>query len=568
MQFLPELKIVVIFLIFMLSAGSTLSGQDAILVRGEWPGRVAQRSFKVIEKSDCEVNGKGVAIKRPGRDIISYGWILNNDTRQVVWNSLQDEEDYYQDTDFRFDNDITLERGNYTLYFATVYNEEGVESEDFDLSKVFDEVIESIKHKGDIDYYKLYLEVRSEDANLESLESISDIRNNQYDIVKILEVNRNEYKKQKFNLKKDTEINIHYTGERKEGQDYDYARIYEMRTHKVVWPNQETLYQHAGGADKNVESFQKLALPAGDYVVSYVTDGSHAFDSWNGLPPKEPAKWGILVSCEKSDSDNVSEEVGEFKPLVDLRGAGNNDNMSQGFEISRDMDLRLICLGEYIDEAYDYGWIEKAGTHEKIWQLNDRNSESAGGHKKNIKYNDIVHLEKGQYILRYISDDSHSYLAWNEAPPYEQELWGISLWPVENSDEEYVKLFDAEKLESENIIVEISRVGDSREISRDFQIEKDGKVRVYAIGEGKAHRMYDTGWIENLDNGVIVWEMTYRKTGHAGGATKNRMYNGPVYLEKGNYRVHFKTDGSHSYNDWNEAPPRDQESYGIKILRE
>lgn len=568
MQSVLKFKNVVIFLIFVLSSGSILSGQEAILVRGEWPGRVAQRSFKVNKKSDCEINGKGVAIKRPGRDIISYGWILNNHTKKVVWNSLQNEKDFYQETNFRFDEDIALEGGDYTLYFATVYNEEGIESEDFDLSKVFDEVIESIRRKGDIDYYRLYLEVRSEGVTLETMESVSETQNNQYDIVKILQVNRNEYKKQKFSLKKDTKIDIHHTGERKEGQNYDYARVYELKTHRVVWPDSETLYKHAGGAEKNVESIQEVNFPAGDYVVSYVTDGSHAYDSWNGLPPSEPGRWGIVVSCKKSDSDKVSDKVAEFNPLVDLRGAGNNDNLFQGFEITQDMDLRLICLGEFIDEAYDYGWIEKAGTHEKIWQLDDRNSEPAGGHKKNVKFNDLIHLEKGQYVLHYISDDSHSYLAWNEAPPYEQELWGISLWPLEKSDEKYVKLFDADEMESENIIVEICRVGDSREISREFQIEKSGKVRVYAIGEGKAHRMYDTGWIENLDNGIVVWEMTYRKTENAGGASKNRMYNGPVYLEKGNYRVYFKTDGSHSYNDWNEALPRDQKSYGIKILRE
>ncbi|MDP9323015.1 MAG: hypothetical protein M3P13_05220, partial [Acidobacteriota bacterium] len=64
-----------------------------------------------------------------------------------------------------------------------------------------------------------------------------------------------------------------------------------------------------------------------------------------------------------------------------------------------------------------------------------------------------------------------------------------------------------------------------------------------------------------------VWEMTYRITEHAGGAAKNRRFDGTVRLPAGDYVVKYETDESHSFGDWNAAPPDDPEMWGITIFR-
>jgi hypothetical protein len=79
--------------------------------------------------------------------------------------------------------------------------------------------------------------------------------------------------------------------------------------------------------------------------------------------------------------------------------------------------------------------------------------------------------------------------------------------------------------------------------------------------------MYDYGWIEEAASGRIVWEMTYRMTDAAGGAKKNRLFQGTLVLDPGKYAVHYRTDGSHSFNDWNAAPPADPEGWGIQVSR-
>src|SRR3989442_15846994 len=53
----------------------------------------------------------------------------------------------------------------------------------------------------------------------------------------------------------------------------------------------------------------------------------------------------------------------------------------------------------------------------------------------------------------------------------------------------------------------------------------------------------------------------------AGGADKNRMFDGVVTLPAGNYVLRYRSDGSHSYDDWNADPPDDPESWGISVFR-
>ena len=78
----------------------------------------------------------------------------------------------------------------------------------------------------------------------------------------------------------------------------------------------------------------------------------------------------------------------------------------------------------------------------------------------------------------------------------------------------------------------------------------------------------DYAWIENAKNGEVVWEMTYRTTTHAGGSKKNRVFDKTVYLEKGEYEVHYQTDDSHAFNDWNDDAPDDRTHWGVTIYKE
>jgi hypothetical protein len=67
--------------------------------------------------------------------------------------------------------------------------------------------------------------------------------------------------------------------------------------------------------------------------------------------------------------------------------------------------------------------------------------------------------------------------------------------------------------------------------------------------------MIDYGWIENAETGMRVWEMKEPETTHGGGAGKNRKVDTVITLPAGKYRLRYKSDDSHSFDNWNAMPP-------------
>ncbi len=173
-------------------------------------------------------------------------------------------------------------------------------------------------------------------------------------------------------------------------------------------------------------------------------------------------------------------------------------------------------------------------------------------------------MDKGDYIAYYVTDGSHSFRDWNASPPYDPEHWGLTLLAA-NKDFSGGEISDYQVKEDKNVLARIVRVRDHEYARERFTLNRDSEVHIYALGEGMRGWMYDYGWIEDDKTGRVVWEMTYRKTDHAGGARKNRLFNDTVFLKKGDYRLYYESDDSHSFHDWNDAPPYDPLNWGITV---
>lgn len=121
-----------------------------------------------------------------------------------------------------------------------------------------------------------------------------------------------------------------------------------------------------------------------------------------------------------------------------------------------------------------------------------------------------------------------------------------------------------EDLSSKTALAEIKGVADDADKTVEFNLAEGRSVRVFAIGEGQGGQMYDYGWIENAETGKAVWEMKEPETTHAGGASKNRKVDVVVTLPAGKYRLRYKADESHSFDNWNSLPP-DVNFWGIAV---
>jgi hypothetical protein len=75
----------------------------------------------------------------------------------------------------------------------------------------------------------------------------------------------------------------------------------------------------------------------------------------------------------------------------------------------------------------DYGWIERKAEKDTVWMMTQEKYKPAGGDTRNIKIDRQITLEPGNYLLRYISNGSHSYDHWIAERP-ETSLYGIVVY--------------------------------------------------------------------------------------------------------------------------------------------
>jgi hypothetical protein len=362
-------------------------------------------------------------------------------------------------------------------------------------------------------------------------------------------------------------------GSRRRSEDqevYDFGWIINTQTRGKVWKMTYAGSKHAGGAPKNRLVDQTISLPAGSYAAFFVTDDSHSERRWNAPPPYDPMFWGITVRVKDSAMRAYVkkfdyESAPDKNVIVAFTKLGDDEFRSAGFVLNRPMNLRIYALGEGRDnDMFDYGWIVDAKTHKKVWEMDYGKTEHAGGAGKNRLFDGTVRLDKGSYLAYFRTDDSHSYFNWNSSRPYEAEHWGITIMAADgNFNPADVGAYKEE--EDKSILAQLTQMRDHDHERKNFTLKRDTEVRIYAIGEGRNDDMFDYGRIEEANTGKVVWEMTYRMTEHAGGASKNRMYDDVISLKAGEYVLHYETDDSHSFNDWNSDPPHDPVNYGITL---
>ena len=189
----------------------------------------------------------------------------------------------------------------------------------------------------------------------------------------------------------------------------------------------------AGGADKNRVARISRVLPAGRYAAFYATDDSHDPSQWNTQPPHDPDAWGLRIGVTRNDDRAAVkaftyEHVPESATILALTPVGNSMSRTQGFTLTRPMDVRVYALGEGRDgRMFDYGWITSAGSRTRVWEMRYDGTEPAGGDRKNRLVDTTLHLQQGSYVVHYVSDDSHSADEWNGAAPADGRHWGITV---------------------------------------------------------------------------------------------------------------------------------------------
>ncbi|MCK5127448.1 MAG: hypothetical protein KAR42_14425 [candidate division Zixibacteria bacterium] len=577
------LMTIAICMIFLLTA-TAVKASDVILdIKDMKMDYIAVEGFEMLERGEVTISGIGGKYEYTSK-YFAYGWIIDADNRELVW-TMQgdcDDEDQMSDYLIECEGSIRLAPGRYEAYYFSgspnYYFSSGYDIDIDDLGEVISligDIFSKDSKKRDTKFEKEDLEelmfTITTDADFRTY--TPEFHETENAIVSINQPEANEFIKQGFTLERELDLRVYAIGEYSDSYEVfvDGAWIINASTREKVWTMDKWNTSRAGGATKNRSIRDIIALPPGNYIAYYATDDSHDADEWNSPPPADPLNYGMVLSVVNegdkrfvSNYDDMHNEV-EITRLVRVR----DDSFEKaGFTLKEDAKIHIFALGERSysdDELVDYGWITDMETMDRVWQMDGDNTGYAGGAAKNCQFDGVVELKAGNYMLYYRTDDSHAYGDWNTAAPFDKRSWGISIFGVGNDfsedDFELVDQFQP----GGKVLVDLTGLGNYEEISRSFMIEKNTRVRVMALGEGKSRVMYDYGWIENKRTGEVVWEMTYRKTRHAGGASKNRFAVANLTLEKGEYTAFFLTDDSHSLERFNASPPDEPERWGLIV---
>jgi hypothetical protein len=577
--------VIVLCFLFVAGAVSVKADENLINMTNLREGDLLSDGFILNAKTRINIHAVGSGFDYSDY-LYAYGWIINADSREPVWVlEEQDTRSIGRRYNLReFDDEITLDAGRYECYFyagAPYISTDGTEitidnlGDAIDIiGSAFDQEKKKRKYLDpDEDYTDLLLTITAPAGSFAKFDPLAKLRENA--IVECLQPGDDYSVKKGFTLKKEMSLKIIAIGEysTSDGVFVDYGWIINADTRKKVWQMDKWNTSWAGGGRKNRGFNENVVLPAGNYLANYVTDDSHSFEDWNTPPPYDPMHYGLIISpANAADKQYVSayEDTYSEPIVIQMTKIRDNEFVSKGFTLKNETNLHVVAIGEYgYDDAFaDYGWFENLSNNEKVWEMTEDNTEHAGGASKNRKFDGIVTLPAGNYMAYYVSDDSHSYRDWNSTAPIDKEMWGLTIFGMgKNFNPASVQFFD-EIPNNNTILAKLTGLGDDEDVEKRFEITTAQKIHIYALGEGKEGEMYDYGWIENERNGDVVWEMTYRMTRYAGGAKKNRSVDADLLLQPGKYSVHFITDGSHSFPDFNEERPDNPQKWGILITKE
>ncbi len=395
-----------------------------------------------------------------------------------------------------------------------------------------------------------------------------------------------------FTLKKGADIDIDVVGIKapRNRTMLAYAWIIDSDTREMVW---ELESRRTNRFKKNSLLRKKSAveyLKAGSYELYYsVRKREHwGWNSFNGdflyelsnlfdgdddfrLRKRDIRECYVKLTSNElqaADIERFEIDGGLAGALIKHTQLGDSEFIKTGFKLSQAGKLRIYSLIEQPGRnqvPVDHAWIINMETRERVWEIDKWDADYAGGSEKNQLFNDEVKFEKGKYVLYVVTDDSHSYEEFNASPPYDPINWGVTILPGQGFDKSSFSIIDVPG--RGDAVIELTRARNNDFHEQSFKLSGESKLHIYAIGEmSSSHREFaDYGSIVDAATGETVWEMTYRNTEHAGGASKNRMFDDLITLPAGSYTAYYLTDGSHAYRNWNSSAPFEPDRYGLSI---
>ena len=367
----------------------------------------------------------------------------------------------------------------------------------------------------------------------------------------------------------------------------DQARIVKLGTEEVLWELDMEHSEAAGGWEANRKFDGTVTLEPGVYRMEFDANRSHGWNGWSANPPLDPRAWGLTVGVPERGSMTFFDPWRDDAPILSMVDVESAESRRVQFEVSQPVRVLVDATGEISTGGtlYDFGQIVREDSGERVWRMSWDASEPAGGSETNRRETAVLDLSPGSYAAYYETDDSHAFNDWRRNSPTHADRWGLAMFLLEGDASSILIVGRSEDwrvsqnitegtsvspvvTDSESVILAQRETGNDVTFEESFTLDAPGSLRIVAMGEISTNGRYDYGWLERVDSGEIIWEMTLQNTIHAGGDDRNRRFDGVIDVPAGTYSVHYVSDFGYAFNDFGETTPANASDWGITIFRE
>lgn len=583
---LIALSVLGLLLLVRVLAPTPRSAEDGIVLDDLRKAQLSHLTFVVSEPSLLllKATGSREAETATNSDLAAHAWVVNRDNHQVLWRMTEQNVVADHGTLVSAEDEIIALPGKYDLFFASYGSTWGSLKK---RGKFFGLRLGS-HWTGDADGWKV--QVTAVDPSTKEpimLRTLSSDRASETgrEVWATGPLSGNRKVEEVFTITRPVTLNVYSVGEFCDEGDCDYGWVENLATGERLWQLSTDNTVHAGGSRSNRSFDGPVHFAPGTYKAVFVTDPGHAYQEWYSNPPFNPYAWGMRITANSEDDLAAVQRVDlwSLPPVAALTRVGNGTVVRKSFTVREPSLVAVAASGEVgRSSLYDFATLKNTSTGATTWQMSWEASVPAGGYEENRYEEAFLTLPPADYQLVYETDDSHAYGSYHNGTPDHPERWGVALFVPEAESRPNVVLSAApravpqappvpvvplvEGVSGEPMVVQ-TKLGNSAHVAETLALEESRWLRIVALGEVSVSGQYDYGWIEEQETGRRVWEMTRDNTRPAGGDDRNRVHESLIRVPAGTYVVHFRTDFSHAFGDFDDDHPLDGEAWGIRVER-
>lgn len=186
---------------------------------------------------------------------------------------------------------------------------------------------------------------------------------------------------------------------------------------KLVWMGaSDPLYQQKKQFGTLILSNPSSGSKPEMFVLSSVKLRDEKEPDWSQIPAAE------ITNIAFGAINDTQDFSGRF------RSCWTDAHLFLRFEVNDSQPKIAVANLKGSTRFHDFGSLSGPDGKD-IWKMTVDNSSHAGGAAKNRKIDTVLHLKAGNYKLKYVTDESHSWDNWDDRPP-NTGYYGIQLYEL------------------------------------------------------------------------------------------------------------------------------------------